>query len=68
MSQQEKDAERWRKLVAVGRIRVLGHARLGEPDAHIGLELWGKYPGADEAVNKANIETLTHFVDGLDSP
>lgn len=31
------------------RIRVLGHADLGDPNRqHIGLELWAKYPNYQE--------------------
>lgn len=58
------DALRWRKLVSAERIRILGTARLGQPDAHIGLEVWGVYPGDVHD----GAPTLTTFVDGLQAP
>jgi hypothetical protein len=55
-----EDAERWRALVGCQRVRVLGHARLGQPDQHIGVEFWEQYPvTADEA----SISELTVFAD-----
>ncbi len=67
--QQIVDARRWRSLMACERIRVLGTGSLGEKYAHIGLEIWGQYPGLNEhdlrAIAAAR-ECLTRFVDGVE--
>jgi hypothetical protein len=61
LANDAQDAARWRKLMACERIRVLGSARLGQPDAYLGVELWGVYPGE----HPDGAPTLTAFVDGL---
>ena len=55
------DAERWRRLVGCERVRIMGHAHLGQRDAHMGVEFWGEHPGPDYD----GAEVLTAFVDGL---
>lgn len=64
---ERADAMRWRKLVGCERIRLLGSARLGAPDAHIGLELWGTFPPVNdiEGVHTSSRDALLAFVDGL---
>lgn len=57
------DALRWRKVVGCGRVRILGHSQLGQPDAHIGLELWGVYPNHPD---RGGAEVLEKFADGLE--
>jgi hypothetical protein len=60
-----EDAKRWRTLMALGRIRVLGHSHLGQPDAHLGMELWGVYPGPVGHQEEARA-VLASFVDGVE--
>lgn len=60
--QIQQDAAKWRALMACRRIRVLGSARLGELDGHVGLELWGDYPELENVQGRA---TLEKFVAGL---
>lgn len=41
----EEKAAHWDALMSCERVRLLGHAQLGNPEAqHIGFELWAKYP------------------------
>jgi hypothetical protein len=57
----KKDAERWRALTSLDRIRILGTARLGKERQHIGLELWEFHsPTSTQASAK---ERLTTFID-----
>lgn len=66
----ERDALRWRALLACGRIRALGSAGLtkdvdtyGHPygnSAHLGLELWTVHPAGTEPMA---IEWLNKFAD-----
>lgn len=63
LAQLDADAARWRALLGCERIRVIGSARLGQPDGHIGLELWGTYP--DAGPQDSGRAALTTFADGL---
>ncbi len=60
-----EDAGRWRALVGCQRVRHLGNARLGQPDQHIGFELWEQFPAADvpPGANEGSIADLTRFAD-----
>ena len=60
-----EDAARWRAMLASQRVRVLGTAHLGEPYAHIGLELWGQYPGVIPSMQDANRSAVIAYADGL---
>jgi hypothetical protein len=57
-----QDAARWRMLLSCERIRVLGSARLGTADPHVGLELWANHP---EKKSGLGCQVLTEFVDGM---
>jgi len=59
------DAERWRRLTGSSRVRVLGHAQLGRPDAHIGVEFWGEYRDASPEQSAEDVRELTTYADGL---
>lgn len=62
------DAERWRKLMNSGRIRIVGHGSLGKPGMqHVGfsVELWDKFPHDVTKENKYGRETITTFVDSM---
>lgn len=69
MSEPILDSERWEALMDCERFRVMGSARIGTDDPHIGLEIWAKYP-ADHMVDGganhiASRQALTEFVDGI---
>ena len=61
-----KDAARWRKLMDCERFRFIGSGALGEPYAHISIELWGKYASAFDPNADAEARAAFHrFIDGL---
>jgi hypothetical protein len=62
--QDKVDAERWRALMSCQRVRVLGSARLGEENQHIGLELWENFPQV-VPTNEQSKAALTKFVDTI---
>jgi hypothetical protein len=62
------DAARWRALLASERIRIIGSARLGAPDGHLSLELWGEHRSViavDPRVEERARQALTDYADGL---
>lgn len=67
LAPEETDALRWRKLMACQRIRIMGTAKEGTPQGHMGLEIWGEYPTEKMAVVD-NRSRLTAFVDALATP
>jgi hypothetical protein len=60
-----EDAKRWRQLMSCERIRFVGSARVGKPDAYVCMEFWGQHPekNTHEGATKAFIE----FLDGVSS-
>jgi hypothetical protein len=69
--QDRLDAQRWRKFINVDRIRILGSARLGHPEGHMGFEVWGKHPFGEfwtEDQRKRNQEEVTRLVDAFEDP
>jgi hypothetical protein len=62
LKEMEVDAQRWRKLMTIGRVRSMGSA--GKPGEyhHLGLELWSQHPANDSENGRA---TLTAYVDAL---
>jgi hypothetical protein len=66
----ETDAMRWRKLLGAARVRVTGWARIGQPDGHMELALWGQHPldAAERLVSDAGKEEVTRLVDGFALP
>jgi hypothetical protein len=59
------NAERWMKLLACPRIRVMGTASLGRPNGHIEVGLWGRHPSSDSPETGGK-RIMEKFVDGLD--
>lgn len=57
-----QDAQRWRSLWACERIRVVGGAELGTPNALLGLDFHRKHPARDDADSR---KMLLEFVDGV---
>lgn len=60
-------ADRWEAIMRCDRVRVLGHANLGNSGQHIGFELWDNYPPGmlDAKAEKMNREALTTFADAV---
>ncbi len=61
LEEDPKDAARWRSLWACERIRFVGGASLGTPDALLGADFHRKHPARDDAGSRA---LLLDFVDG----
>ena len=59
------DAMRWRSLMACERIRVVGGADLGTPNALLGLDFHKKHPDRDDAQSR---KMLLDFVDFREVP
>ncbi len=68
----ERDARRWRAFRGSARIRVLGSAGLTSDSqaakdnpgyAHLGLEIWTKYPGDHAKENALGRDWLTTYAD-----
>ncbi len=60
----EKKAAMWDALMGCERIRVIGHAKLGDPELqHMGIELWAKFPGPVD--DKTSRENFLRFVETL---
>lgn len=62
-----EDARRWRALMASQYIRVLGSARLGTDDAHIGVEFTARVPECyrSEGHQQHHRNWFIEFVNGL---
>ena len=57
----ERKAALWDSFVSLGRIRILGSAKLGEPSyQHIGMELWTMYgvPADNYYFTETNTEAI----------
>lgn len=63
LTKRLKNADRWEALVNQGRIRILGSARLGEDNQHLGLEIWENYPGGQSKETRVNKEILEIYFD-----
>lgn len=61
LGEDPRDAVRWRSLWACERIRFVGGASLGTPDALLGADFHRKHPARDDAGSRA---LLLDFVDG----
>lgn len=60
----QQKADRWDALMSCERIRMMGSAKLGDPEQqHLGLELWAKYPGnLDDSHGR---QVLMEFVEAM---
>lgn len=68
MNDLESDGLRWRALMSCDRIRVIGSAKLGKEQQHLGLELWEEYPFIGEkgySNTTFGREQLTLFADTI---
>ena len=61
LTTQDK-AELWDALWSSGRIRMMGSAKLGDPEQqHLGLELWARYPGdVDDSHGREKLLEYVH--------
>lgn len=63
-SDLERDAQRWRKLLACQRMWVMGSAQRGSY-VHFGVSFWSEHPGITEAERQISLDELTRLVDSL---
>jgi hypothetical protein len=64
----EEKAARWDALMSCERIRVIGSAKLGDPEyQHIGIELWSAFDDYEDI--SGAVKKLETFVEAmLDAP
>lgn len=64
--ESQRDAERWRGLLASARIRVLGTAGIpaeGDGYAHMGIEIWTKHHSFENNPTPINADLLCQYAD-----